>query len=182
MDAPIGDELFKRQTRDLAADGVKGRHGDRLGRVVDDEIDTRDGLERADVAPLTPDDAALHLIVGQRHDGNSGLGGVIGCAALDGGGEDLAGALIGFLLELRFDLLDLHGSFVPDLGFYVLEKLRFRLFLRQSRDLFQHFELTALDGGDFLLLLLHGGNAAGEFLFFLFVCVEFFIERFFLLL
>ena len=68
MDAAIEDQLGERDARDLAAHGIEAREDDRLGRVVDDEIDAGRALQRADVAALAPDDASLHLVVGQRHD------------------------------------------------------------------------------------------------------------------
>ena len=40
MDAAVGDELFQRQPRDLAADRLEAGDGDGFGRIVDDEIDT----------------------------------------------------------------------------------------------------------------------------------------------
>ena len=35
--------------------------------IVDDEVHARGGFQRADVAALAADDAALHFIAGQRH-------------------------------------------------------------------------------------------------------------------
>ena len=182
MDAAVGDELFKRQPRNLAAHGVKRRNGDRLGRVVDDEVDTRDRLEGADVAALAADDAALHLIVRQRHNGNGGLGHMVRRAALDGGGDDLPRQRIGVVLELLLDLLDLDGGFVPHVVFYALEDVGFRFLLRQARDLIQHLHLAALEACDLFLLRLDVGGLFGKLVFLLFMKVKLLVERFFLLL
>ena len=57
--------------------------------------------------PSPADDAALHLVVGQGHHADGSLRHVVGGAALDGDGDDLAGELIGVVLEVRLDLLDL---------------------------------------------------------------------------
>jgi hypothetical protein len=67
---------------------------------------------RADVAALAADYAALHLVVGERDDGDGDLAGMVGGAALDGGGDDLARFLIRLVLVLLLDLLDGHGHFV----------------------------------------------------------------------
>ena len=67
VDAPVGDEAGERQPRDLAPHRVEAGDDHRLGRVVDDEVDAGGRLERADVAPLAADDAALHVVGGQRH-------------------------------------------------------------------------------------------------------------------
>jgi hypothetical protein len=88
VDAAVGDELGEREPRDLATHTVEAREHDGLGGVVDDAVDAGDGLERADVAPLAADDAALHVVGRQRHDGHRGLGHVIRrrCAGCSGRG------------------------------------------------------------------------------------------------
>ena len=68
MDASVLDELVQRLPRDLAAHRVEAGQDHCLRRVVDDEIDARCHLQRADVAPLAADDAALHLLARQRYD------------------------------------------------------------------------------------------------------------------
>ncbi len=63
-------------------------------------------FQRPDVAPFAADDAALHLVVGQADHGDGALGDVVGGAALDGQGDDLAGPALRLLLRLRLRLLD----------------------------------------------------------------------------
>ena len=62
MDAAVLDQLQKRQLGDLAADPVERGEHDRLRSVVDDEVDAGEVLERADVAALTADDSAFHVV------------------------------------------------------------------------------------------------------------------------
>src|SRR5207244_11569486 len=62
MDPAVLDQLREGHLRDLAAKAVERREDDRLRRVVDDEVDPREVLERPDVPALTPDDAALHVV------------------------------------------------------------------------------------------------------------------------
>ena len=144
MDASVGDELFQRQARNLAAHGVERGNGDCLGRVVDDQIDARDRLERANVAALASDDSALHLIVRQRHDGDRRFRHMVCRAALDGSGDNLTCQSVGIVLVLLLDLLDLDSGFVAHVRFHALEDIGFRLFLRQAGDFLQHLHLTAL--------------------------------------
>jgi len=73
VDAAVLDELGERQASHLAADRVEAAEHDRVRRVVDDEVDAGGLLEGADVAPLAADDAALHLIGGDRHGGHGGV-------------------------------------------------------------------------------------------------------------
>ena len=83
MDAPVGDQALEREARDLAAHRIEARQDHRLGRVVDDDVDAGEGLERADVAPLAADDAALHVVARQVHHRDGRLGDVIAGVALD---------------------------------------------------------------------------------------------------
>ena len=182
MDAAVGDELFKRKPRDLAADGIERGDGDGLRGIVDDEVNAGDGFERADVAALAADDAALHFIVGQRDDGDGRFGGMVCRAALDGGGDDLAGGLVGLFLHLRFDFLDLHRSFVAHVVFDVLEDIGLGFVLRQAGDLFQNLHLAALERIDLFLLLVDGRDLLGQLVLFLLVKIDLLVKGFFLLL
>ena len=49
---------------------IEGGDDDGFRRVVDDEVDARQVLERADVATLASDDSALHVVGGQLDDGD----------------------------------------------------------------------------------------------------------------
>ena len=115
VDAPVGDELGERETGDLAAHAVEAGEHHGLGRVVDDEVDAGDVLERADVAALAADDAALHVVGGQVHDRDGGLGDVVGGGALDAQREDVAGAPVGLPARLLIDLPDELGHLVARL-------------------------------------------------------------------
>ena len=58
---------------------------------VDDKIHAGGSFQRADVAALTADDTALHLVAGQGHHADGGLAAVVGSAAADGLTDDLFG-------------------------------------------------------------------------------------------
>ena len=162
MDAAVGDELFQRQTRHLAADGVKAGDGDRLGRVVNDEVAARERLDGADVAALAADDAALHLVVRQRHDRDRDLAGVVGGAALDRRGDDLAAETVGLVLVLGLDLLELGGLFMRDLGLQRLDQIGLGLLDGVAGDLLEHLLLGFADGADLILLCFHIGELGVE--------------------
>ena len=112
VDAAVGDQLLQGDAGDLAAHRIEGGDDHGLGGVVDDEIHARGGLQRADVAALAADDAALHVVVGQRNHGHGGLGHVIRRALLDGGGDDVAGLLVRLLLGAGFNLAHHDGGVV----------------------------------------------------------------------
>ena len=107
MDPAVRDQRLQRQARDLPAVGVVGRDDHRLGRVVDDQVHAGVLLEGADVSPLAPDDAALHVVARQVDDRDGGLDGVVRRQPLDGRGEDFLG--LGVRRLARF-LLESHGQ------------------------------------------------------------------------
>jgi hypothetical protein len=112
MDAAVLQQPLKSQAGDLAANAVEAGQEDRARRVVDDEIDPRQGFEGADVAPLAPDDAALQLVRLERDDRNGGLDRVAAGHALHAGGKDAARAAVGVALGLLLNLADQSRAFV----------------------------------------------------------------------
>ena len=98
------------QARGLAAHGIESGYDHGFGRVVDDQVHAGGGLQGADVAALAADDAALHIVVGQVDDGNGGLRHVVGRAALDRQGDDVAGFLFALLLGFALDVAHQHGG------------------------------------------------------------------------
>ncbi len=106
VNAPVGDQPLERQPRDLAAHAVEAREQDGARRVVDDHVDAREVLERADVASLAADDAALHLVGGQRDAGNGRRGRVRRGRALDADRDDVAHTAVGLDASLVLDRAD----------------------------------------------------------------------------
>ena len=150
MDTAVGDELLQRQSRHLAANGIEARNGDDLGGIVDDQLDTRQGLQLLDVPALAADDASLHLLAGQRHRGNGGLGYEVARASLNGQCHDAAGLIVGLLTVL---LLQLHNALcllVADLLLQLGDQLCLSLLGGIARDLFQHELLLVQSGVDLL--------------------------------
>ena len=109
MDAAVGDERLQRDAADLAAHRIEAREDDRLGRVVDDEVDAGHLLEGADVAAFSADDAALHVVARDVDDRDGRLGGVVGGDALDRDADDVAGALVGLFASTSLGLADDRG-------------------------------------------------------------------------
>ena len=182
VDAAVLNELFERQTRDLAADGIEARDGDRLGGIVNDKVTAGQRFDAADVAALAADYASLHLVVGEGYDGDGDLACMIRGAALDGRGNDLSCALVGLVLILRLDLLDLDGHLVGDLVADAGDQIILGLFDGEAGDLLEHFELALLHQSDFLLLCFHSGDLAAENVVLLLDGVQLSVKIFFLLL
>ena len=76
VDPAVLDELVERHARDLAPQRVERGEDDRMRRVVDDEVDARQVLERPDVAAFPSDDPALQVVRGELDDGHRRLRGV----------------------------------------------------------------------------------------------------------
>jgi len=154
VDAPVGDELRQREAGDLAAHAVEAREDDGLGRVVDDEVDTGDVLEGADVAPLAADDAALHVVGGQVDDGDGRLGDMVGRRPLDAQREDVARPPVGLATRLLLDLAHELGHVVSGLLLGPLEQLLARLRRAHPRDALQGPDDLLASGLDLLGQLL----------------------------
>ena len=119
---PSAEQLLERHPGDLAADAVEAGEDHGVRRVVDDEVDAGEVLERADVAALAADDAALHVVGGQLDHGHGRLGRVAGGEALHDDGEDVAHAAVGVALGLLLDLAHEAGRVVADLVLELLEQ------------------------------------------------------------
>ena len=145
MDAAVGNELLQRDARDLAANRVERGDDDRLRRVVDDQVDAGRGFQRADVAALAADDAALHVLVGQGDDGHGRLGDVIGGAALNRHRDDVARLLVRLVLRVLLDLADHHAGVVERFLLDALHDHVLRFLLRHLGDALQLHALLLLE-------------------------------------
>jgi hypothetical protein len=121
-----------------------------------------DVLQRADVATLAPDDAALHLVGGQGHERDGRLGRVAGREALHAGGQDVPAAARGVTACLLFDLAHDAGLLVAGLLLHLLQQQLARL---RAADARQPLELVDPPCGDLRGLRLeplHRALALGE--------------------
>ena len=181
MDPAVGNELLQSQPGNLPADGIEAGNGDGLGSVVDNQVNTGDGFESADIPALPADDPALHFIVGQGDHGHGCFGGMIGGAPLDGGGDDLPTFFLGLVLQLLLDLLDLHGSLVTNLVLHVLQQALLGLILGQLGDFLQLFQLLLADGLGLVLGLGDLLEPTVQLLFLALIGLGFLVEGGFLL-
>ena len=134
VDAAVRNEALEREAGDLPSDGIEARKDDDFGRIVDDEFDAGRVLDGADVAPLAADDARLHVVVGQRHDGDRRLRSVIGCAALDGERDDVLGVEVRLVLCLLFEVPHLHRAVAAGLVQNFVGELRLRFLFGELGD------------------------------------------------
>jgi hypothetical protein len=141
VDAAVLHEALERDAGDLAADGIEAGEDDRFRRVVDDEVDAGRQLERADIAALAADDAALHVLAREVDDGDRILRDVIRGHALDGHAEDLLGLLVAQLGGFTLDALDDVRGFELGLVLHAMDQLALRLLGGEAGDL---LELVAL--------------------------------------
>ena len=176
MDTAVSDQAFKGHAGNLAAGLVKAGQRDGLRRIVNDQIAAGGGLQCADVAALTADDAALHLITGQRHNADGGLARGIGRTAGNGLTDQLAGEVVALVLHVCLIGADLHCLFMGQLVIHLLQQDGAGILLGHGRDGFQLFGLaqlellqlvqTSLDSLgaalQVLLLALHLGGALVE--------------------
>ena len=131
---PSATSLRHRQLRDRATHAVEAREHDRLRRVVDDHVDAGEVLERADVATLAADDAALHVVGGQLDHRDGRLGRVARGGPLDADRDDVAHAPIGLLARLVLDDADATGHVVARALLDLAQQQLLRLRRGQTRD------------------------------------------------
>ena len=151
VDAPVLDEALEGATRNLAADRVERGEEDRLGRVVDDDVDARRGLDGADVPALAADDATLHVVGREVEDRHGRLDHVVRGHALDRHRQEAlrlpVRALDGVLLDATDETRRLETRLVLELP----DEVALGLLGREARD---DLELRALLGDDGLRGLL----------------------------
>ncbi len=162
VDAAVGDEVLERDAGGLAANGVEARQRHGLGGVVDDERDARDLLERADVAPLAADDAALEVVGGDVDGGHRDLAGLVGGAALNGGRDDLAGGLVGLGADVLLALAQNLGLLADGLGAYAVEELGVGFVAGEAGDALELGDALGLEGVEVDLALVELALEAGE--------------------
>ena len=177
MDAPVGDQLFQRDSRNLAANRVKRGDDHGLRRIVDDQIHARRGFQRADVAALAADYATLHVVVRQCHDRYGGFGHMIGGALLYRERYYVACLLVGLFLGVGFDLAHHYGGVVIRLLLHAVHDYVARFFAGHAGYALQLALLLVVqrlrlgfEPGDVLLLVVQRAFAA-------FDCLGLFVQR-----
>ena len=115
VDPAVLNQLGQGQLGGLTADVVEGADDHDARRVVHDHVHAGGLLEGADVAALAADDPALHVVRGDVHRADRGVGGVLGGVALDRGGQDFAGLGLAGGPQHLLLLLDPAGDLVGQL-------------------------------------------------------------------
>ena len=156
------DELRQRQLRHLAADVVEGRDHDGLRRVVDDDVHAGRVLERADVPALAADDPPLHVVGGKLDERDGGLRGMARRNALEGVGDEVAGAALGVGAGFFLHLPHHAPEIVADELLRALEHVALRLFDREAGDALELPQLFVLRRLGLLLELLQVRLAVEE--------------------
>src|SRR4051794_11725481 len=113
MNAAVLEQLLQRKPSHLAAYAVEARqqHGARC--VIDDEVDSGERLEGADVPALAADDPPLQLVGLELHRRDRRLDRVPAGHALHAGGEDAPGAAVGVVAGLPLPPADQTGAPLP---------------------------------------------------------------------
>src|SRR6266581_7219719 len=67
MNTAVSNKLLQGDLGYLAAHRIKPGEDNRLGGIVDNQVDAGSRFQRPDVAPFTADDASFHLIRRESH-------------------------------------------------------------------------------------------------------------------
>ena len=162
MDAAVLDQAVERHARDFAAQRVERREHDGVRSVVDDEVDAREVLERADVPALAADDSALEVVRSELHHRHGRLGRVARRDALERVGDERARPAARVRTRLFLHLPHLAGELVADEVLRAFEQLLARLVDGQARDLLERREGVALRLAELLLQRLDVHLAIAE--------------------
>src|SRR5829696_171953 len=101
VDAPVLHEPFHRDPRHLAPDRVEAGDHHRLGRIVDDNVYARGGLEGPYVPTLAAYYPALHVVRWQRHSLDRRFRGQVRGETLHSGGDQTPRLGVSPLLGLQ---------------------------------------------------------------------------------
>ncbi len=145
MDAAVRHEPLERLAGDLPTHRIERGERHDVRCFVNDQVHAGLLLEGADVAPLPPDEAALHVLVGQRHGGGGGLDGEFGRVALHRLDEDALGFLLGVAFRLLLDALDDLPGLLPAVLLEPLQQKPPGLLVAQPRNLLELFLLLRQD-------------------------------------
>ena len=178
VDASILDQPLQGDPGHFPAHRVMAGQGDGLGGIVDDEIHTGEVLQGTDIAAFTTDDAALHLIIGQRHYRYGHFGYIVRSAALDRARDDLPGLLVSLVLQTGFHLADAYCLFMGQFIFEVLEQVFLGLVGGITGDLFQQFKLLLLDLLRFCQTVFRFPELSGKLLLFFLHILGLFVQAF----
>ena len=182
MNPAVGNQLFQRQPGNLPPYRFKAADGDRLRRVVNNQIHARQRFNGADIAALAADDSSLHLVIGQGNHTDGHFSHGISGAPLDGLGHHFPGAGLALLLHPGLHLFDLEGSLVSHLRLHLINQILFRFLSGKAGDSLQHLRLAALDHLDLFIFFVHGCMLLRQGLLFLFNGLRLAVQVFLLLL
>ena len=90
MNTAIHYQEFKNLPGNLAAYRVESGYNNCLRRIVDQQVDSRCGLQRTNVSPIPPNDSAFHIVAGQGDSACHYFTRVTGGIPLDRSGHNLA--------------------------------------------------------------------------------------------
>src|SRR5690606_32419910 len=144
MDAPVEDEPVHGALGDLTPHRVEAADGHGFRRVVYDHVHATRLLKGADVPPVAPDDAALHLVVGQGHHRNGDIRHIVRRDALDSQRDQFTGALVRFGVEFVLDLADAARHIVSRLFFHKGQQVLAGLLTRHLGDALQGLHALGL--------------------------------------
>ena len=137
VNPPIVHQPFQRDLGYFSTEGIEARENHRLRRLVNNQIYARRSLECPDIAPLAPDDSALHGVVGNWKHGDRGLRHIVSGDTLNGPGNNLTCFPLCALLRFVNDTLRAPSGFQPSLALDLRDELSFRVFDRQTCYAFQ---------------------------------------------
>ena len=130
-------QLVQRQTRYLAAHGVKSRESDCSRSIIYDNLHTRSSLQRTDISSLTADDTCLDVVILYMENRNGALSSRLRSHTLNGLDDDFLCLFVRLQTGIVHDLVDIRHSRSLCLVLEGLHQLLLRLLSAHSGKLLQ---------------------------------------------
>ena len=164
MNASVSNKALKRLLGNFLAHRVKAGDNDGLGRIVNDDVNTGQGLKGAGIASLAAYDTAFHLVTRQRNRSNRIVAGNLRRNALHGGNEHFLSLLFCCKLSFLVDFVQQGLGIMAGIIFQTFYDKSFGFFRRQAGNPLKLSPKVLFRNGKSFLFSDHSGLALGKFL------------------
>ena len=131
VNTSIRNKVVQGQTADFTAHRVESTDYNCFRGVIDHDFHACSGFKGTDVAALTSNDAALHIVIINMKDGDTIFNGRFRCNTLNGLDDDALGFLIGRQFRFIHNFIDVALGMRLSLGFQAFHQSFFRFTCRK---------------------------------------------------
>ena len=141
MNTTIVNQFFQSNAGNFTTNRIKAGNNNSFRSIVDNQVDTGQSFQSADVTTFTTDNTAFHFIIGQTYNRNSSFCNMVSGTTLDSQRNNLASFLISLILCLLLQILNQHCGLMFNLVLQRLQKLLFSFVTGQAGQTLQLCQL-----------------------------------------